>query len=428
MTVGTSTQGGSKTGVYAAAAALRLLLFVAFPGLPDLLTGRVEISTPVTSFKRLQEGLFLYNHNVSPYDGGVYHQAPLFLPLFSLLPDLKSFPIFTYLLYVLVDILSADALSNIADSGEAGSSRLFSSPRRGKRWSGLVVASLYLFNPFTIATCIGRSTSVFSTCAILHAIAKAIAGHPLSAMVSLSFATYFSMYPALLLPPLILLAHDRQDPIRRGAASTRRFALANVSVAAAVLAALFLMSFLLTGGSWEFLSSTYGAQLTLNDLTPNVGLWWYFFVEMFDSFRPFFLAVFWLHLSSYVGPLTIRIRTQPLVVLTLLLGIFAIFKPYPSIADTSLFLAMLSLFRHVFPLMRYTFVGAATIMYASFLGPAFYHLWIYAGSGNANFFYAITLVWSLGQSLLVSDLTFAVLRDEWEVERPEMVGKEIRQI
>ncbi|KAJ0355706.1 hypothetical protein COL154_011294 [Colletotrichum chrysophilum] len=420
-------QGGNKTGVYAAAAALRLLLFVAFPGLPDLLTGRVEISTPVTSFKRLQEGLFLYNHNVSPYDGGVYHQAPLFLPVFSLLPDPKSFPIFTYILYILFDILSADALSKIADSGEAGTSRLFTSPRRGKRWSGLVVASLYLFNPFTIATCIGRSTSIFSTCAILHAIAKAISGAPLGAMVALSFATYLSMYPLLLLPPLLLLAYDRQDPARR-IASTSHFALANTGVVAAVLGALFLMSFLLTGASWEFLSSTYGAQLTLNDLTPNVGLWWYFFIEMFDSFRSFFLAVFWLHLSSYVLPLTIRIRSQPLVVLTLLLGIFAIFKPYPSIADTSLFLAMLPLFRHIFPLMRYTFVGAATIMYASFLGPAFYHLWIYAGSGNANFFYAITLVWSLGQSLLVSDLTFAVLRDEWEVERPDMVGKEIRQI
>ncbi|KAJ0339618.1 gpi transamidase component pig-u [Colletotrichum chrysophilum] len=427
MTAGTMNQGGNKTGVYAAAAALRLLLFVAFPGLPDLLTGRVEISTPVTSFKRLQEGLFLYNHNVSPYDGGVYHQAPLFLPVFSLLPDPKSFPIFTYILYILFDILSADALSKIADSGEAGTSRLFTSPRRGKRWSGLVVASLYLFNPFTIATCIGRSTSIFSTCAILHAIAKAISGAPLGAMVALSFATYLSMYPLLLLPPLLLLAYDRQDPARR-IASTSHFALANTGVVAAVLGALFLMSFLLTGASWEFLSSTYGAQLTLNDLTPNVGLWWYFFIEMFDSFRSFFLAVFWLHLSSYVLPLTIRIRSQPLVVLTLLLGIFAIFKPYPSIADTSLFLAMLPLFRHIFPLMRYTFVGAATIMYASFLGPAFYHLWIYAGSGNANFFYAITLVWSLGQSLLVSDLTFAVLRDEWEVERPDMVGKEIRQI
>lgn len=190
---------------------------------------------------------------------------------------------------------------------------------------------------------------------------------------------------------------------------------------------LLQLSYLITG-SWEFLPSTYGVQLLLPDLTPNVGLWWYFFIEMFDSFRNFFLGVFWLHLSSYVGGLTIRLRSQPLFVLTLLLGIFAIFKPYPSISDTSLFLALLPLYRHVFPLMRYTFVESSIVLYATLLGPAFYYLWIYAGSGNANFFYAITLVWSLGWSLLLADVLYAVLRDEWEVERPEMKGKEIRQI
>ncbi|KAK3309498.1 GPI transamidase subunit PIG-U [Chaetomium strumarium] len=412
--------------LYVSAAALRLAILALLPGLPVLLTGRVEISTPVTSFKRLQEGLFLYNHNVSPYDGGVYHQAPLFLPLFSLLPSFLTFPIFTYLLYIAVDLLSANALWRIAESGEAGSSARFTSARREKRWSGFVIAALFLFNPFTVATCIGRSTSVFTTCAILHAIAKAVSGSPFGAMVALSFASYLSMYPLLLLPPLILLCYDRQRP-ERATKSGLKFSATCVSVVAGVLALLFQMSYLITG-SWEFLPSTYGVQLTLSDLTPNVGLWWYFFIEMFDSFRSFFLAVFWLHLSSYVGALTLRIRRQPLVVLTLLLGIFAIFKPYPSISDTSLFLAMVPLYRHVFPLMRYTFVIAAVIMYATFLGPAFYHLWIYAGSGNANFFYAITLVWGLGQSLLVCDLMFAVLRDEWEVERPEMVGKEIRQI
>lgn len=41
-----------KAAVFGAAFALRLLLCVLFPALPDLLTGRVEISTPVTSFKR----------------------------------------------------------------------------------------------------------------------------------------------------------------------------------------------------------------------------------------------------------------------------------------------------------------------------------------------------------------------------------------
>lgn len=41
-----------KVLLYGAASALRLFLFFGFPSLPDLLTGRVEISTPVTSFKR----------------------------------------------------------------------------------------------------------------------------------------------------------------------------------------------------------------------------------------------------------------------------------------------------------------------------------------------------------------------------------------
>ncbi|KAI0431067.1 GPI transamidase subunit PIG-U [Xylaria sp. FL1042] len=413
-------------GLYGTAAALRLALFAFFPALPDLLTSRVEVSTPVTSFKRLQEGLFLYNHNVSPYDGGVYHQAPLLLPLFSLLPDASTYPFFTYLVYILVDIASAEALYQIAESGEAAASKLFTSARKDRRWSGYVVAAIFLFNPFTIATCLGRPTNVFTTCAILHAIAKAIAGNPLTSMLALAFASYLSMYPILLLPPLVLLAYDRQRQSNQ-ITSPVQFAGTTVLTVASSLSALFAISYLLAG-SWEFFPSTYGIQLTLTDLTPNVGLWWYFFVEMFDSFRSFFLGVFWLHLSSYVGGLSIRIRSQPLAALTILLGILSIFKPYPSIADISLSLAVVPLFRHVFPLMRYTFFAASTILYSAFLGPAFYYLWIYAGSGNANFFYAITLVWSLGQSLLVTDLTFAILRDEWEVERPEMVGKEIRQI
>lgn len=46
------SSGAKKQFLYVGAAALRLLLFVAFPGLATLLTGRVEVSTPVTSFKR----------------------------------------------------------------------------------------------------------------------------------------------------------------------------------------------------------------------------------------------------------------------------------------------------------------------------------------------------------------------------------------
>ena len=145
-----------KTVLYGCAAALRLLPFFAFPSLPDLLTGRVEISTPVTSFKRckcyvffmrvvangetVQEGLFLYTHNVSPYDGGVFHQAPLLLPLFALIPS-PIFPALTSLLYVALDILCAEALIQIADSGESACARLFISPRKDIRWDSVAVGA-----------------------------------------------------------------------------------------------------------------------------------------------------------------------------------------------------------------------------------------------------------------------------------------------
>lgn len=77
---------------------------------------------------------------------------------------------------------------------------------------------------------------------------------------------------------------------------------------------------------------------------------------------------------------------------------------------------------------RYTFPALAALLYATLLGPAFHHLWIYAGSGNANFFYAITLVWSLALLILLTDAVYAVLRDDWESQRPEGRGKEVRQV
>lgn len=272
---------------------------------------------------------------------------------------------------------------------------------------------------------------MFTNTAIIHAIANACDGNSVLAMVALAFASYLSLYPILLLPPLVLLSYDRYA----NASTTTKlkpalFIAQHLGLIIASIALLLYLSYLstTTPHSWSFIRQTYGFQLLVPDLTPNSGLWWYFFIEMFDPFREFFLGVFWLHLTGYVGGLTLRLSRQPLFVLASLLGIFATFKPYPSISDVSLYLALLPLYRHVFPLLRFPFIATAVLLYATFLGPAFHYLWIYAGSGNANFFYAITLVWNLGLAILVADSIYAVLRDEWEAERPEMKGKEAVRI
>jgi len=45
-------------------------------------------------------------------------------------------------------------------------------------------------------------------------------------------------------------------------------------------------------------------SLGVSDLTPNVGMWWYFVTEMFDHFRPFFVGVFHVSFGSSGQSLT----------------------------------------------------------------------------------------------------------------------------
>ena len=100
-------------------------------------------------------------------------------------------------------------------------------------------------------------------------------------------------------------------------------------------------------GDLSFVPAVYRTRLLLPDLTPNVGLWWYFFIEMFDSFRSFFLGVFWLHMAAYSPGLTLRLHRQPLAVIVLLCGIFAIFQPYANVGDVGVWMAMLTLYGHL---------------------------------------------------------------------------------
>lgn len=206
----------------------------------------------------------------------------------------------------------------------------------------------FLFNPFTLATCMARSTSTLTNLCILTAMAKACQGTSITFLLALSAASYLSMHPILLFPPLLVLLYDARVSRLKSYPSPIVFTMIHTLGFVIACGGLLWASALLTG-SWDFLEATYGIRLLLPDLTPNVGLWWYFFIEMFDSFRDFFLGVFWLHVASYTPGLTIRLRKQPLFVAATLTGVFAIFTPYPSVADAALYLSLVPLFRHLFP-------------------------------------------------------------------------------
>lgn len=51
--------------------------------------------------------------------------------------------------------------------------------------------------------------------------------------------------------------------------------------------------------------------------------------------------------------------------------------------------------------LRNTLLITCMLLCSSFLAPVFWQLWIYAGSANANFFFAITLAYSTAQVISV---------------------------
>ena len=317
-------------GILAGAAALRLIVFLAFPPIPEFLSTQVEISTPVSSFKRLREGQFLYDRGVSPYDGGLFHQAPLLLVILEIFPP--------SVLFTLLDLINAVSLKTIADGLQLASPRF-------KPLDGTIIAAAYSFSPFTILSCLGRSPSLLSNTAIIQAVLSAQTGNGVRAMLALAFGAYLSMYPALFLPPILIMLHQSGGFNK----STSQSTFINLACFFTAFAGLIGSTIFITGNVWEFIASCYGMQITVPDLTPNVGLWWYFFIEIFDSFRDFFIGVFWLHMAGYVGGMTFRLYKEPLFVVTSLAGLFAVFKPYPSIADVSLYLGFLPMYQHILP-------------------------------------------------------------------------------
>lgn len=173
---------------------------------------------------------------------------------------------------------------------------------------------------------------------------------------------------------------------------------------------LLLYCSLIIHGSWSFLEPTYGFLMSVPDLTPSVGLFWYFFTEMFDHFRLFFLWVFQLNLAVYLVPLAICLRGDPVLLFNEFLMLMAVFKPYPSVSDAGLYVALLPMWRHLYRFVRHGFVVGCAVLCCSVLAPVMWLLWIHAGSANANFYFAITLVYSTAQIFLLTDLLYAHLR------------------
>ncbi|RUS30589.1 GPI transamidase subunit PIG-U-domain-containing protein [Jimgerdemannia flammicorona] len=240
--------------LYLPAFAIRLALFH-IPAIAETLASRVEIVTPITSYKRLTEGLYLFESHVPPYDGGVFHQSPIFLALFQLLNFLPSITV--PILYALTDITIAYLLTEITTKKQAiyGVKPKLEVEKGAKGIEPWVVGALYLFNPLSILSCVSKSTLIFTNASIVLAVYYALQGEKSLGMFWVAMASYLSFYPAMLVAPIILII------LNWGANGStilkKDIVLHCVLLYATWLAALLFLSYQLVG-SWDFMGATYG--------------------------------------------------------------------------------------------------------------------------------------------------------------------------
>ncbi|KAH8249700.1 hypothetical protein KR032_011517 [Drosophila birchii] len=383
--------------------------------LAAMIGNRVEFATPLNSHKRMQEGIFLLQSGIDPYQGDLVHETPLILSALSGL--FQKYPHLLPAFYIILDVFTAALLYLMSrrfvrqkQEKQTKEQKYYAKDTVELQFNDLdkydipeLVIVAYLFNPLTVMNCIGMTSTVISNLFLASFLYCLVKGLLLPCLLVLAFETVRSFYPIVLIAPL-LLVFSRQS-IRRGLVITLLFIASCVGVAFANFLVL---------NSWNFLDGTLGFIFYFRDLQPNIGLFWYFFTEMFEHFRTMFLITFQLNATVlYLLPLSIKLRKEPLLLATVLVALMAVFRAYPSLGDVGFYLALLPLWKRCWKFMAHGFVVFTFFLVTLSMMGALWHLWIYAGSANANFYFGATLAFSTGQIFLITDLLFAHVKREF---------------
>ncbi|CUM46411.1 uncharacterized protein AC631_04528 [Debaryomyces fabryi] len=393
---------------------IRFVLPTILPRLPLNLSSSIEIATPLTSFKSLQEAFYYLQHDINLYDGGVNHHPPLLVILLNAideyLPRRLGEIVFNGV-FTGVDLIIACRLIHINKWYNKHMSQ-----RTGRSIQGFsddLIAAFYLFNPLLILTNISHSTLCFTLMAITESLYQLVIRRNLPrSVISMAIASYLSFRPIFLIIPLLGLAHSLDRDWKTVYAH-------GIGLFTSACGILVLTSFMMTA-SFQFLDLCYGIVIKFNKITPNLGLWWYIFTEMFDFFTPFYVGVFNLFSIIFVIPFTLRLfefnhkSAKPtgdafLAVVTSYIWL-SFTKSYPAVGDLAFALSLIPIFKDtVIPHCKYPFLTALVLLVGLLLSPIFYYCWIVLGTGNSNFFYSINLVWGIVHGLILTDLVWGKL-------------------
>ncbi|PHT92486.1 hypothetical protein T459_00368 [Capsicum annuum] len=454
-TTTTTTKTKPHFWKWAIASIIFRLILIYFPKNLNLAT-RPEVSTPVTSLRRLAEGYWLTQSSMSPYAGSMYHGSPLLLSVLGPLTMKKIEGQPYHLLCSLVSVI-ADFISAMLIRATGLKLRMAYCERLkllglGKLFevseilpSEDIAALVYLWNPFTIVTCVGFNTAPVENLFIILSLYGACTRVAPLAAFGWVIASHLSLYPTILIIPVILLLGNGPDATPKklllmykkdeGGSSSkgrvvnglteqksfswRPVGLFFVWVFIWTLYTLFMCGIFMRnyGGLSEMFSRTYGFILTVEDLSPNIGVLWYFFAEVFEFFRDFFLIVFHLNILFMILPLAIRLNHRPCFLAFVYMAICSMLKPYPSVGDSALYLALLALFFNELAEMQFSFFLFCGYVGVSLLSPVMHNLWIWRGTGNANFYFATGMAYACFQIILVVESVSAMLNHDRKIRK-----------
>ncbi|KAK3927347.1 Phosphatidylinositol glycan anchor biosynthesis class U protein [Frankliniella fusca] len=413
------------------------------------ISGRVEVSTPINSWKKVTEGVALYKDGINPYSGDMFHESPVGLLIYNQMIDYAApflpaiFIIFDLLTGHLLYLTAVEYMKHLMKRQNEEKHEFSDEVKellltdKDVRRQPLYVVAAYLFNPYILFNTVAQTTTVFSNFCLALSFFSMVKGYRFAVCLFLSLATLQSLYPiVLVVPAAICIGYHTLPSSNKSTTSVEKCSyfcqkllpralqssnsdhwvtsIATTMVLFSVMmSSLLLLSCYISGG-WEFLQSVYGFMLLVPDLRPNIGLFWYFFTEMFEHFRLLYLWAFQMNaLVLYLIPLSLRTRRDPILLAATLTGITAMFKSYPSLGDVGFYLALLPMWAHIFPYLQQGFIVLAAFIITSVLGPTVWHLWIYARSANANFYFGVGLAFAIAQIFLITDILLSYTKREF---------------
>ncbi|KAL6940917.1 hypothetical protein ACO0OL_000029 [Hanseniaspora opuntiae] len=341
----------------------------------------ILFNTPFISYKTLKECiLFTQFKN----NGSNLNQMPLYVSLFANIPEQLHFYMFA-----IIDVLTLLYFLRL------DLSHFVSTSLKTKFW-------IYTLNPLTFLGLIMQTQFVFTQFFIIVALYyclnyKANKNGIYKAAIPIAMATYLDVYNiGLSLVCLNFFITLKQK---------KQYAICFISA----LTSMYGISYLINP---NFIDNVILSSVLFKEQYPNIGLWWYFFTEMFQEYRNFFKFVFNGYCYIFVIPIFLRFKSYPLQAAMILFTWITMFKPYPTVGELGFILTAFVSWFDMNVIENKLIIGLL-VMHSLVLLPVFYHLWITVGSGNSNFFYAMTLVYVIGLALVLLGMIKSLLYKEY---------------